>query len=297
MRFTVFTPTYNRAYIIENLYHSLQRQSFTDFEWLVIDDGSTDNTEALFKNILNNKDSFDIRYIKTANGGKHRAINKAVQLAHGDLFFIVDSDDYLTDDSLNIIDNIEKTIPTKEKNKFAGVCGLKELLGASQSPTTFEGEFLDITSLDRQKYNISGDKAEVYYTNILKKFPFPEYPDEYFVTECVVWNKIAFEGFLLRFFNQVIMICEYRSDGLTAKGQDLFIKNPVGWGLYIQQQVIFNGICGLEKWNMYLNYFYALKNKIRFSSIAKNLNFKPLVFFLRIFFLRLFYHFYDSGGK
>ena len=99
---TVFTPTYNRAYIIENLYKSLQRQTFKDFEWLVIDDGSTDNTEELFAS-WTNEISFPVRYIKQQNGGKHRAINRGVKEANGELFFIVDCDDYLREDAVETI--------------------------------------------------------------------------------------------------------------------------------------------------------------------------------------------------
>ena len=103
MRITVFTPTYNRSYIIERLYHSLKRQTFRDFEWIVIDDGSTDDTELRFTQIQNDSNDFPIHYIKTANGGKHRAINKGVTRASGELFYIVDSDDFLPDDALEII--------------------------------------------------------------------------------------------------------------------------------------------------------------------------------------------------
>ena len=91
MMITVFTPTYNRGYIISNLYDSLKRQTVKTFEWIVIDDGSTDHTEKLFQNFLKEKNDFSITYKKVPNGGKHRAINKGVSLAKGDLFFIVDS--------------------------------------------------------------------------------------------------------------------------------------------------------------------------------------------------------------
>ena len=123
MRITVFTPTYNRGYIIENLYHSLQQQTFKNFEWIVVDDGSTDNTEEKIRCFQKENNFFPIRYLKTENGGKHRAINKGVSLANGSLFFIVDSDDYLTKTALEKIDIMEGTIPKDLKVNFAGVCG------------------------------------------------------------------------------------------------------------------------------------------------------------------------------
>ena len=99
-KITVFTPTYNRAYILENLYRSLQRQTCKTFEWLVVDDGSADNTKELFERWQQEDNFFPIRYVKQENGGKCRAINQGLKLADGELFFTVDSDDYLTDDAL-----------------------------------------------------------------------------------------------------------------------------------------------------------------------------------------------------
>ncbi|MFT0647270.1 glycosyltransferase family A protein [Bacteroides thetaiotaomicron] len=99
---TVFTPTYNRAYILNDLYQSLCRQTCRKFEWLIVDDGSTDNTEGLVASWLD-EGKMSLRYIKQPNGGKHRAINKGIQEANGDLFFIVDSDDYLAKNAIERI--------------------------------------------------------------------------------------------------------------------------------------------------------------------------------------------------
>ena len=106
MRITVFTPTYNRGYIIENLYHSLQKQTFQDFEWIVIDDGSTDDTASQFEKYKLEENFFPIIYERVENGGKHRAINLGMKKARGDLFFIVDSDDYLTETALEKINEV-----------------------------------------------------------------------------------------------------------------------------------------------------------------------------------------------
>ena len=125
---TVFTPTYNRAYILENLYRSLQRQSFTDFEWLVVDDGSSDGTKALFERWQKEDNLFPIRYCYKENGGKCRAINYGLKLAQGELFFTVDSDDYLTDDALEKVALWESTLPKDQK-----FCGI--VANGGQSPT------------------------------------------------------------------------------------------------------------------------------------------------------------------
>jgi glycosyltransferase involved in cell wall biosynthesis len=128
-RITVFTPTYNRAYVISNLYKSLCSQSFKNFEWLVVDDGSSDDTESLFSNWISNSD-FEIRYYKTKNGGKHRAINKGMELANGEIFFTMDSDDELTSDALEKIDGWFNEI--KDTKELKGVTANK---GVSASET------------------------------------------------------------------------------------------------------------------------------------------------------------------
>lgn len=293
MRITVFTPIYNRGYIIGNLYHSLQRQSFRDFEWIVVDDGSTDNTESLFQQFQTEGNSFPIYYIKTANGGKHRAINRGVRIAHGELFLIVDSDDYLTDDALETIDRIEQTIPSEQRRDFAGVCGQRGYSTDTPIGKTFEGNVLDITTLERPKHNIYGDKAEVFYTDILKKYPFPEFEGENFITECVVWDRIAWDGYKLRFYNQISIVCNYLDDGLTAQGNDIFLRNPKGYGLYLHQCGKFGKLFGIEKWNAYLRYYYEMRNRHTFLQISRNLCMNPVILWARLFGLRLFYKLYD----
>lgn len=289
MRITVFTPTYNRGYIIMNLYDSLCRQTFHDFEWIVVDDGSSDNTEELFKTFSNA--SFPITYVKVENGGKHRAINKGVQMAHGELFFIVDSDDYLTDTALERIDEVERGIDVN--SGFAGVCGQKGYNKSECVGSTFEGDYLDITTLERSQYKIDGDKAEVFYTDILRKYPFPEYDGEKFVTECVVWDRIAHDGLKLRFFNEIIYICDYLPDGLSVKYNQLLINNPKGYGDYLFQSCEWGRFLGVNKWNQYLKYYYLYRDEMAFSEIARNLHQNPFKFWWQLFGLKVFYKFYD----
>lgn len=232
MKLTIFTPTYNRAYIIEKLYRSLQRQTATDFEWLVVDDGSQDNTAELFEKWQSEENAFPIRYYYKENGGKHRAINYGIQYASGEYFFIVDSDDYLANNSVERINYWLSRISGEDK--FVGICGCCAYPSGEFIGTTFEGEFLDCTVLERGKYGIEGDKAEVFNTKILRMYPFPEYPDEKFITECVVWDRLAEDGYKLRFFNEAVYLAEYRDDGLTHQGMNLLYKNPQGYGYYLR---------------------------------------------------------------
>ncbi len=236
MKLTIFTPTYNRAYIIENLYRSLQRQSVTDFEWLVVDDGSTDNTSELFKKWQKEDNPFPIRYYYKENGGKCRAINYALDLAKGELFFTVDSDDYLTDDAVKKIVAWEKELPKEEK-----YCGLAGNLGTEKNFTTntlFERGYFDGSALDRYK-KIDGERAMVFYTDIHKKYKYPVFKDEKFMTEAVSWNRMAADGYKMRFYNDIIWIYEYLEDGLTNAGNKLFYNNPHGYGLWLWERAKF----------------------------------------------------------
>lgn len=211
---TIFTPTYNRKDLIERLYQSLLQQTQKNFEWLVVDDGSTDDTEKIFEQLLSEQKPFSIRYIKQENGGKHRAINNGIKKASGELFFIVDSDDYLTE---NAVEKINQWIATLDgSHKWAGIAGLRGLtknrvLGQCNTSS----KFIDAKNSDRRKYKLLGDKAEVYFTDVLKKYPFPEIPGENFISEEIVWNAIARDGFYIRWFNEIIYICDYLDGGLT----------------------------------------------------------------------------------
>lgn len=233
---TVFTPTYNRAYILPKLFESLKEQSSNNFEWIIVDDGSTDKTEFVVKKWIAEWHGFCIRYYKQENGGKHRAINKGVREARGTLFFIVDSDDYLTYDAIETLENWEKSV-YKSGDKYCGVAGecacIKDgkIMGSSNKK-----EYVDATTLERKKYNILGDKAEAFYTKLLKKYPFPEIEGEKFITESVVWNRLAHDGYLVRWYNKPIYMCEYRPDGLTMQKEKIFAANPKGYAISVRER-------------------------------------------------------------
>ena len=119
---TVFTPTYNRADLLPHLFNSLRHQTYSDFEWVIVDDGSTDNTQEVVNDMLcDNDNQFSINYIRKENHGKHTAINMGVRHAKGELFMIVDSDDMLPDKALEIVADEYQYI--KNDNTYCGVCG------------------------------------------------------------------------------------------------------------------------------------------------------------------------------
>lgn len=265
VRITVFTPTYNRAYIIEILYRSLQRQAFTDFEWLVIDDGSSDKTQELFGQWATEKNAFPIRYYKQKNGGKCRAINRALDLAQGELFFTVDSDDYLTDDALEKIQRWEAELPKNQK-----YCGLAGNLGTTPNMTPnslFNEEYFDGTALDRYG-KVKGERAMVFYTDIHRKYRYPVFPDEKFMTEAVVWNRMAHDGYKMRFYNDIIWVYEYKEDGLTRAGSSVFLNNPKGYGLWLREKAQFEHRSFGEKLKMYYTFTCDLSSRLSSREIA-----------------------------
>lgn len=240
MYFTVFTPTYNRMNVLKRLYESLKKQTFQDFEWIVVDDGSTDDTQKIMNDILQDNKSFKIVYEKKENGGKHTAINRGIELAQGEFFFIVDSDDYLPEKSLEIIHRYTEQIKTNLH--YAGVAGLRgnsngntwNHFGVGSKVTSnneyLRREYLDATSFEyRYKYKIYGDRAEVVRTALLKMHPFPTYEGERFVTEGLLWSVLSHEGYLFRWFNQIVYITEeYRTDGLTKNIKKVHRGSPRG---------------------------------------------------------------------
>lgn len=277
IRITVFTPTYNRAYILSNLYKSLQRQTFCDFEWLIVDDGSTDNTRELISEWQNEENAFIIHYYWQENGGKCRAINKALELAKGKLFFTVDSDDYLTDDALEKVVKWESELPKGER--FCGVAGNLGTSPTETSNTIFPGQYYEGSLLDRYK-NVDGERAIIFYTEVHRRFKYPEFPGEKFMTEAVVYNRIAAAGYKIRFYNDIIWIYKYIEDGLTRSGRSIFINNPRGFGLWLQERAKFQNYSVLKRIKMYYTFTCDLSSRYNCNLIAESIGAPLLLIWL-----------------
>ena len=262
-KITLFTPTYNRAYILDVLYRSVQRQTYRNFEWIIMDDGSTDNTEELVRSWMKDGNDFPIRFYKVPNGGKCRAINRGLDLAEGELFFIMDSDDYLTDDSLETVVKWESTIAGKP-----GYCGVAGNRGSSptETPNTsiesmygkgvnYIDEYAFVRYPEYTDKVIDGERAGVWYTEIHRKYKYPEFEGENFLTPCITWNRMSNDGYKIRIFEDIIWICEYREDGLTMQGNMRFIKNPAGAGLCLREKAEFLHYSLKEKLKMWYTFY------------------------------------------
>lgn len=225
MKVTVLTPAYNRAYIIDRLYNSLVNQTYKNFEWLVVDDGSKDNTEKLINNYIAEA-KIEIKYVYQENGGKHRALNKGISMIDNELTFIVDTDDYLLE---NAIEEITKYYEKYKDNKE--ICGFS-FLRCFPDMTINGSKFIkDEYVSDYVKCRINektiGDKAEVYFTKCLKEFPFLEIENERFLFEDYVWIKMS-EKYKTVHINTPIYVGDYLEDGLTKNISKTKFGSPIG---------------------------------------------------------------------
>ncbi|WP_299767280.1 glycosyltransferase family 2 protein [uncultured Dokdonia sp.] len=222
---SICTATYNRSELLPILYRSLEAQIITNFEWIVIDDGSTDTTDQVLNELIQNA-SFPIQYYKQENQGKHIAINTGVSKAKGEFFFIVDSDDRLPSDAIAILS--KKVQHIKDHTEIAGVVGLKcyfnkQVVGSSSLERDTICDIFDY----RYTHKVKGDRAEVFKTSILKQYPFPKFAEEKFLPESIVWNRIG-QHYQMLFFNENVYECEYLADGLSARSILLRRKYPKG---------------------------------------------------------------------
>lgn len=225
---TILTPTYNRAAYLPKLYQSLTEQTNRDFLWMVIDDGSTDDTGSLVEGWQQEK-AIPIVYERQENGGKHRALNRGIARITSELTFIVDSDDYLPKDAVEIILKYHNQYrQQREAQKLCGYSFLRCHQDGRVNTAYFPEDGMIGTYRDvRINGNIGGDKAEVFYTDILQQFPFPEYAGEKFMPEDVVWMQMS-GPYQMVHLNENVYICDYLEGGLTNTGHRMKIHSPRG---------------------------------------------------------------------
>lgn len=284
-KITVFTATYNRAYCLPKLYNSLVNQTSFDFEWIIVDDNSSDNTKELVDGWIK-ENKIEIKYFYQNHGGKYRAMNKGFDESNCKYFFVVDSDDYLLNNS---IEAIIKWTDEINDDSICGVSGLR----VSPNGTIYggkpkiENDFIEATNFEREKYNLLGDKAEVYRTDLLKKNKFPEFPNEFFCTEDVVYQEIASQGYKIRWYNTPIYVCEYLEDGLTKQGlneYDGHIKNYNSYCYYVKRALKLKPF--EFKYSIIKEYIITnIKAKVSIIKWGKNIGFNIIIFTLYILFI------------
>ena len=223
MTLSIITPTYNRADYLPRCYNSLRGQTSCDFEWIIVDDGSTDNTEAVVSAF--SSELFPIVYVKKPNGGKHTALNASIPYIHGKNVLILDSDDYLLEYA------VEKVISAWEtygKNPEIGVITFLRGTDANHAFAYVEEEGVPLDLFHHKRTVLIGnDCCETFLSDLFRANPFPVFENERFLSEGVLWKAIGRTHKCL-YFNQIIYICEYLEGGLTKQGRKLRILNPKG---------------------------------------------------------------------
>ena len=218
--FTIFTPTFNRKHLLTRVFESLNTQTLKNFEWLIIDDGSTDGTKDLIIEIQG-KATFPIIYEWVSNRGKHKVTNLAVHKARGKFFIVLDSDDWLESNALDRFKFHWETIPLESRHQFSGVAGLSKygngvkgisgkLNGIKNPQDILDTDMISI----REKFKVRGEKCGCHLTSVMKEFPFPEFTNEKFSPEIIVWRRMA-EKYKVRYVNEIYRNVEVQKGGLS----------------------------------------------------------------------------------
>lgn len=256
---TIFTPTYNRKKELEELYKSLLKQTDKDFEWLVVDDGSSDDTNKYINKLIKSN-KINIRYIYKENGGKQSAYNQGLIETKGDIFVCIDSDDILGEKAVEVIKNDFKKL-SKDTAGYAYLQGYisdkTKIIG-----TDFKGikkaYYYDVYG----KYNITGDKLIVLKTNIAKEYPFPMLQGEKFVPEALVYNRISKE-YMLNLSEEILAYKEYLPGGYSNNYFNLVKRNPKGNTLYFKEKYEIEP----SLYNVYGYVLFSIYSKYPFSQI------------------------------
>ena len=231
MILTIFTPTYNRGTLLKRVFNSLLKQTENDFEWLIIDDGSSDNTKQIVNDFYSDA-VFPIRYYKKINGGKHTAHNMAVNLAQGKYFVCLDSDDYLADNAIiNVIKILEKC--SSDEGIIAYKADEKGNLLSDRFPIELAiTNTVELTSF----YQCGGEFTLIYPTSVLKNNLFPVFEGERFITECVLYDRLS-NICKMWLLPKVICVCEYQENGYSNNLNIMMKNNPAGYCLYFMQRI------------------------------------------------------------
>lgn len=229
IRLTVFTPAYNRAHTLPRTYESLCNQKCKDFCWLIIDDGSTDDTEQLVKGWMEKDNGFEIQYIYKENGGMHTAHNMAYENITTELNVCVDSDDCMAEDGVAKI--LKKWDEVKDSG-YAGIIGLDADMNGKIIGKSFPKSMKETTLMGYYAMGGAGDKKLVYRTDIIKKYPpYPVFEGEKYVALAYKYRLID-QDYKLAVLPQILCNVEYQEEGSSGTMWKQYLKNPKGFAFW-----------------------------------------------------------------
>lgn len=267
---TILTPTYNRKEYLPKLYRSLHAQDSDRWMWLIVDDGSTDGTPEIVQK-WEKENPEKVHYLRKENGGKHTALNLGIETIRTPLTFIVDSDDTLLPDAVRTIEKYNSEYESqREKENLCGFSFLRindkgEVNAGEYARDNTIGTYAEL----RINAGDTGDKAEVFYTSVLKKFPFPVFYGERFLPEDAVWMAMSGE-YRLVFANRKIYVCDYHDGGLTKTGRYMKIYSPLGMmyrsAVYLNSPQLKNTKVKLKMLILYQVYMRFAREKYGFKT-------------------------------
>lgn len=224
---TVFTPTYNRAHLLPRVYESLKNQTSGDFVWMIVDDGSTDDTRLLVEQ-WQQENILEITYLYKQNGGMHTGHNTAYANIRTPFNVCIDSDDYMPPHAVEII--VKEVTSITDDPSFCGIIALDALENGDLIGTPIP-EYLDRVKLNELYllHGVTGDKKMVYRTDLMQSVPpYPEFPGEKFVPldyKCLLLDQ----KYDLKPVNEVLVIVEYQEDGSTKNMLKQYRRHPRGF--------------------------------------------------------------------
>jgi glycosyltransferase involved in cell wall biosynthesis len=272
---TALTPTYNRSHTLMACFASLMNQTDKDFQWLIVDDGSQDETSKIVEE-MSKQANFKISYLYKENGGKHTAVNRGLKEIDTELTFILDSDDVLNSHAIEII----KKEWTKYKKipKIGGLCFLRGYNQDKPLGKFFPKNHWVANGIMLENAGVSQDKFEVIRTYVLKEFPFPEISGERFIAESIVWIPLAHK-YNLVFINEILYITEYLEGGLTKTGRVLRFQYPKGASLTAKERLshLFKYRIRIKNAWLYICYSFFFEKKL--TTIFKDSGYPIFIFF------------------
>ena len=270
-RFSITIPTYNRAHLLPRTLKSIEHQNRLDIEVIVIDDGSTDGTQQLIEQWSKDQ-PFPVHYHWQQNCGKQSAVNRAVRLANGEFFVVPGSDDSLTENALNAMDNYWRAIPDDEKSLFAGIIGLVRDLNGNLLGKKFPNSPFDANHpIIAHDLQLAGERFGMLRTEVMREFQCPVFPGETYIRGSIVEWRLA-THYKVRYVNEVFLLAEYQPTGLSADKFKQRILNPNGFRLYFQETINLSHLVRNKPANLkhYANYIrFSLHSRFPISQQLK----------------------------
>lgn len=266
--FTVFTPTYNRAHTLNRCYESLQAQSFRDFEWLIVDDGSDDDTAKVVAGWIA-EGKMEIRYEPRPHRGAHHVCNRSLELARGTLWIKLDSDDGLTPEGLELLWQHWNAIPEPERKGFSGVTGLCRNQVGELVGTRFPRDELDCTSAELEYiHKVCGDKSGCLVTDIVRQYRYPEDVPGNFIPESYIWSQVALR-YKTRHINEYILVNWTDAPSLTRSKSNPSV-NAAG------HRLMFKGVLNMETHFFWVAPARILRAAVQYSRFCFLMGIGPL---------------------